>query len=507
MKKMNRVNFWENELQKYGEFGKNSVGASTPTLYSAPKLNSVNSASNSKSTESKNPLAVYNAYIGGKQNSDGIATYGATAADANPNNKFSAKYQGTNFLDWYKTNYGKDYDSSTELSRGEGMSDVDWAIGSSLYDTYRNNQQRQSDYESRIASLDKSKSQSQQNASIAYDKLKKYLPVQIKAQGLGGLGVSESSLLNAYNEYASKLGSIENDYQDRRSSLEEAYSQDNLQSWLASKDNVEGIFSGYQTQFENAQRQTYQDAVNTISQSVETDESKILDYVEQLKNHLSDDGYLDLVRKAKQKAQDNQQTKLKEDKSAALDAIRNRLYLYQKEGDYVGGLAYLEKNKDLFGADSQEYQAQYNDFSTGAEAQKKKEADEETKSKQEETDTRIIEGKEDVSYEGGTYRIKSQLDNNANEIAHNRDFTKQLQEKFGTTNPYDTNIPNGTVLAIKCDSNGANEVNWKDFVPDVTDWRDWVPFYNIYNKSTQWGNFLTRYVVYYNGNWYSADKK
>ena len=232
--------------------------------------------------------------------------------ETTPNNKFSAKYQGTDFLEWYRANYGQEYDPSTILSRKSGMSDVDWDIGSSLYDTYLKDKQRKSDYESRVSALDKSKMQSQQNASITLDKLKKYLPTQIKAQGLGGLGVSESSLLNAYNSYSSDMGAIENDYQDRKSSLEEAYAQDNLQSWQTSKDSVSGIFDGYKTQFENNQKQAYQDAYNTVSQSSEKDESAILKYIEQFRNRLSDSDFLTLTQQAKQVAQANKQAYDKE---------------------------------------------------------------------------------------------------------------------------------------------------------------------------------------------------
>lgn len=232
--------------------------------------------------------------------------------ETTPNNKFSAKYQGTDFLEWYRANYGQEYDPSTILSRKSGMSDVDWDIGNSLYDTYRKDQQRKSDYETRVSALDKSKMQSQQNASITLDKLKKYLPTQIKAQGLGGLGVSESSLLNAYNSYSSDMGAIENDYQDRKSSLKEAYAQDNLQSWQTSKDSVSGIFDGYKTQFENNQKQAYQDAYNTVSQSSEKDESAILKYIEQFRNRLSDSDFLTLTQQAKQVAQANKQAYDKE---------------------------------------------------------------------------------------------------------------------------------------------------------------------------------------------------
>lgn len=420
MKRTNRLNFWENELNKYGEFAKNrnsqtptnpdsatfgiskTQGKRTPTVTPTNPLDRYKDFTgiDKSGTVRQNPNIIGIGAGGGKTNGGGIidnsnlekfptidngtnsggaGSYnpktipslldmpttpkttpstsptipsdssmtkptGGSTTDTAPSNRFSAKYQGTDFLEWYKANYGQDYEPSTILSRRNGMSDVDWDIGNSLYDTYRKDQQRKSDYESRVSALDKSKMQSQQNASITLDKLKKYIPTQIKAQGLGGLGVSESSLLNAYNNYSSDMGAIENDYQDRKSSLEEAYAQDNLQSWQTSKDSVSGIFDGYKSAFENNQKQAYQDAYNTVSQSTETNESAILKYIEQFRNRLSDSDFLTLTQQAIQVAQANKQAYDKEQvakteqqqKSTYEDAkenIKNLPFTSQEEMD------------------------------------------------------------------------------------------------------------------------------------------------------------------------------
>ena len=420
MKRTNRLNFWENELNKYGEFAKNgnsqtptnpdsatfgiskTQGKRTPTVTPTNPLDRYKDFTgiDKSGTVRQNPNIIGIGAGGGKTNGGGIidnsnlekfpmidngsnnggtGSYnpkttpplldipttpkttpstsptipsdssttkptGGSTTDTAPSNRFSAKYQGTDFLEWYKANYGQDYDPSTILSRRNGMSDVDWDIGNSLYDTYRKDQQRRIDYESRVSALDKSKMQSQQNASVTLDKLKKYIPTQIKAQGLGGLGVSESSLLNAYNNYSSDMGAIENDYQDRKSSLEEAYAQDNLQSWQTSKDSVSGIFDGYKSAFENNQKQAYQDAYNTVSQSTETNESAILKYIEQFRNRLSDSDFLTLTQQAKQVAQANKQAYDKEQvakteqqqKSTYEDAkenIKNLPFTSQEEMD------------------------------------------------------------------------------------------------------------------------------------------------------------------------------
>ena len=314
---------------------------------------------------------------------------------------FKSTYSGeTDFLDWYKRNYGVDYDGVSAFSRKEGMSDVDWEIGSSLYDSYKQSKQRESEYNSGVSdieraygnqvaiaqknrdysvneatkraddslsrleefykttgeALDKSKRQSQQNASITLDKLKKYLPTQIKAQGLGGLGVSESTMLKAYNNYNSDMGAIESDYQQNKSTLEtnyqdnkrgiesdrdsainsannaynnteasygeskaqalsdleRAYRSDNQNAWETAKGNATGIFDRYKQKYEEAQKEAYQDAYATVSQSAETNEQNILNYIEQFRDKLSDNDFITLSQHAKQIAQSNKQAADKE---------------------------------------------------------------------------------------------------------------------------------------------------------------------------------------------------
>lgn len=177
------------------------------------------------------------------------------------------KYEGNDFLEWYKSNFGVDY-TGGGLSRQQGMSDIDWDIGNELYSAYQQQQARKeqydsdyqsllgqyqnsanaansqyqaakdnqeasyskntadllANYQSSVGDLDTSRKNALQGASITYDKLKKYLPTQVKAQGLGGLGVSESTLLQAHNTYNTQRGSIENSYNANKATLENAYS-------------------------------------------------------------------------------------------------------------------------------------------------------------------------------------------------------------------------------------------------------------------------------------------
>lgn len=150
--------------------------------------------------------------------------------------KYGSSYQGNNFLEWWKHHYGTDYDGTSNISKTENMTEEDFAIGQTLLSNYQKTQKIESDfqessnkllenYTAAKDTLDKNKHQAQQNASITLDKLKKYLPTQIKAQGLGGLGVSESSMLQAYNNYSRDMGAIESENAQKVSDLERAYGE------------------------------------------------------------------------------------------------------------------------------------------------------------------------------------------------------------------------------------------------------------------------------------------
>ena len=101
--------------------------------------------------------------------------------------------------------------------------------------------------------LDDEKKNSQQAASITYDKLKKYLPTQIKAQGLGGLGVSESTMLQAQNNYVNQMGNIGSEYSANTAELESKKTSalSELENYRA--DTLDGIQTKeWQTAYENA---------------------------------------------------------------------------------------------------------------------------------------------------------------------------------------------------------------------------------------------------------------
>ena len=251
----------------------------------------------------------------------------------------------TDFLEWYKKRYGKEYDGSS-FDSIEGMSDDDYDMGRELYQNYLNKQRYETDrdfkigeanrqaddslskleeyYKRSLETFDEGKKKSQQRASITLDKLKKYLPMQIKAQGLEGLGVSESTMLKAYNNYNSDMGAIERDYQQNKSTLETKYQDD--------RSNIESKRTG-----------EINEANNDYTQLINGDKSSI------------PDRYKDVF--------DKYETIYKKDRENALGVIRDNLHLFEESGDYAGGLEYLKQNEEMFGDNKSEYNAYFTNFS------------------------------------------------------------------------------------------------------------------------------------------------
>lgn len=266
--------------------------------------------------------------------------------------KYGNSYSGNDFLEWWKTHYGTDYDGKSGIVKTEGMTDEDVAIGKSLLNSYNEQQLLTKQYNENVATetdkynsliessdkaydsqlagaqaeydtsakllldnynknsatakdiydrntaellanygtaqdaLDKSKRQSQQNASITLDKLKKYLPSQIKAQGLGGLGVSESSMLQAYNNYNSEMGSIESGYQESKTNLDTNYNTNKNAydtAYQETQGSLDEMYGQSKANLDNSFNTTKVNLESAKSQASDTFKAQLADSLAKLK--------------------------------------------------------------------------------------------------------------------------------------------------------------------------------------------------------------------------------
>jgi hypothetical protein len=376
-----------------------------------------------------------------------------------------SKTYDANFEEWYKRLFNKKFDKNTDsLTKTENMSDEEFEVGTNLYNAYLQKNNLLDQYNKAQSSLEQEKTQSQQQASIQLDKLKKYIPTQIKAQGLGGLGVSESTLLKANSDYQNKMGQIASDIGARQLDLLQSYNTGVLDVDANLANANQATLTKYQEiarQQEEIARQEREQQKALVDNFYRNEMLLNPDYLTEDGSKLTEDG----------------KNKMKE---------------------------YLDSNKEILGDMYDTYMKELEAREVYTNEQK---TADEAEVKQTETDTLIKEGKEYFNYGGSTYKVKKQLDSKSNEIAHNKDFIKKLNN-LGYADAYNPNIPNGTTIEIKCDSSGANEFSYEDLgLVNVADWRNWIPFYNLYNWANNIGNFETRYVTYYDGQWYLSEKK
>lgn len=300
----------------------------------------------------------------------------------------------TDFLEWYKANYKTEFAEGSTFTRPEGMDDNTWAAVSELYRGYLDSLNKDSEidsinkkynestnsilqrYSSAQNTLDENKRLAQQNASITYDKLKKYLPSQIKAQGLSGLGASESAMLHADSNYMNSMGDIASNYSkdvtDLSNSKNEAianlekYKNDDLSKiddkyagYLrdASDKAFEAYRTGVETDFTNA----YNAALTDINSRTDVDEATMEQYINDAYSGKVRDSDLQLLIAAgKARVADN--VKIAEEKAAGEKELAYEYVVVPEldrldtNGEWEKALAYLEKNKGYF-TNQSEYEA------------------------------------------------------------------------------------------------------------------------------------------------------
>ena len=246
-------------------------------------------------------------------------------------------------------NYSATYTSNGSVGNGDvggekksGSSSKEY--WSNFYDDQRNS--LLSLYGGAQKKLDDEKKNSQQMASIAYDKLKRYLPTQIKAQGLGGLGVSESTMLEAENNYANQMADISSAYSSKTADLEaqKTSALGELENYRVAK------LDGLQTEEWNT---AYDNAGAAIDNSGIYDQEKMNEFVEQFRGKVSDSQFNALVSRGQSVVATNKQGR---DDVAQEDTS---LYSAKAYIDRIQGGKYMGTREELYEACLQNRNAGY----------------------------------------------------------------------------------------------------------------------------------------------------
>ena len=113
-------------------------------------------------------------------------------------------------------------------------------------------------YETEQNALDQSQKSQQQMASITLDKLQKYLPYQLKAQGLSNSGASESAMLQAHTNYMNTMSDIAANTNAEKTALERYKQQD-----------IDAINEKYDAKEEAEYAANYEIAANNVMTKLE----------------------------------------------------------------------------------------------------------------------------------------------------------------------------------------------------------------------------------------------
>lgn len=330
-------------------------------------------------------------------------------------NEKKYSYNGeTDFLEWYRANEGSNFQKGATYTRPEDMDDATWAAVNRLYSSYQTDLQRQKyiddatakyntgaksvlqKYSSDKGMLDENKRVAQQNASIAYAKLLKYLPEQQNAAGLGSLGVSQTAQVDALNKYTNAMGGISADYSK------------NLTDLNTSKNETLATLERYKNQ-------------------------DISDINEKYDGYLRESG--DKALDAYNTVREKEQERIENENNYVLETlVIPKLTELETAGDFGAAFSYLKKNKKYFTNDS-EYKVMYDALKSKV---KEKPSTLKGDSIKDPSDT--------VAY---TIANSNPLDNS---IKLTREFQTALAQK-GLAGGSD--IPNGTTIKIVV--NGISE--------------------------------------------------
>lgn len=164
---------------------------------------------------------------------------------------------------------------------------------------YRQKNMLQQTYDSAIGELDAQKKAQEKQAYFNNAKLMKYMPQNLKAQGLNGLGVSQTAQIEANNNYMNQLANIISDYNKNKSILSNDLAKNQLavdESIRQEKNSLNQYWQNRQDAIDAEQRgYDYQDKVR--NEGYERDDKLIAeDRAYQDKVRGEDYAYQDKVR-------------------------------------------------------------------------------------------------------------------------------------------------------------------------------------------------------------------
>ena len=192
-------------------------------------------------------------------------------------NDLAKKYNLTNYMP------GQSFDSVKD-----NMSAEDYETSQKLLNYYTNQQNLANNYQADVDTAEINRQKSIEQNRIAREKTMQYLPQYLKSQGLGGLGVSESAIISANNDFRNTSNSINTNANTLKADLLKNY-QNNLGKLDEGAGEDVGIIMD---KYEKIRQEENQNLYNNFISKIDYGEFNTSEELEQsynsIKNKLDD---------------------------------------------------------------------------------------------------------------------------------------------------------------------------------------------------------------------------
>lgn len=256
-----------------------------------------------------------------------------------PGLKYTYK-DGDSYKDWYFANTGKEWDGTYLTARPEGMSDADWTQGmlmqqfdssraaaeatrdqtkAGLGDIYKQQTSaNQASFNSMANQYGQQMKSELEYAGVLHERMKKYLPQQMAAQGMGNMGVAQTAGANAVSKHMSNRGAIigqnqaamnelSRNHGERQAGLDAKYTEGMMAADATYNSTMADLNSGrYEDDLalfgqtvkekEGEQEQYYLAGLSGIEEATTREEALAL--AEQMKPYVTEAQYNSLVTEA-----------------------------------------------------------------------------------------------------------------------------------------------------------------------------------------------------------------
>lgn len=202
----------------------------------------------------------------------------------------------SNFIEGNLNDLYKKYFQNTQYKLGDSfdsvktnMSAEDYDISQKLLNYYiqQNSLTDQYDYSNKV--IEQERDKALQENSIAKQKAMKYLPEYLKLQGIGGLGLSESSVVSLNNDFVNNRNTINSNANAQKADLLKNYQLDMNSLNQNALEDTGDITEKYRTDNENAELERYNTYIDMLKNKEFATSDDVDQWFEGIKGSISED--------------------------------------------------------------------------------------------------------------------------------------------------------------------------------------------------------------------------